>query len=800
MHKARRSGQFSQISRYARLENTRILAKGIAGLYERCRQADVKWEMNALKKFICETYAASIGPDGRDYLYQNPQADFFEFRLFPPDSDKVNRADGYRMASMLLMYHEITQLEARQDGDAFRGNPASAYETLCNCFQEILSSNMCYIAYRRRDDTRILAASSVHCRKGKLDPTLGTQELGRLLDVIRDRKAAAKRGEVTPDLQELVDGIVLFKPMEAPGGDKRGRENMTGQFLILPMDLYLRETGGGELLYMVFHRISGPDWDISSPELYDRIRDALFLRGRLTDMLGRDLFHLLNSRNEYRGITRNSDASQPLRILHISDIHASGDNWETIRDCVSCLTLDEKSGAPFDFMVITGDVAQGRCSAGDLEENYDHAAEVIRTLAVRIWGQPYKGEDMDDYILRQDWKKRVIIIPGNHDYASMNELETQHDETNRASLSGRPAVKEGSAMAKFTYYINFLRQLLDIDTGDLIDNGLNEFRSYDELQVSFLSLNTSIMANPIRNNKVHLDQSFVKSVANKIASQEHAGNHIVCLCHHGPQYQIDYLSDQYYEAYVCEKITKAFWDYVESQEDDACKKAAAEDMEARWNTLEYHDGSYTAQNIDWQDPQCYERLLENESVQAWLQESGAAQIPKNIVEQIAKKRKKSRLFSDYLLLSDAKRSAAEICVDERYQKTLYSIQRAKKLSENDRNAYNKTFQELQDTCITVTLSGHIHKPDSHSAQNQYAADRFFKEKIRLCSDQPPGEHQLETVYQLHYGICTLPSSAKQATPSPAQYTFMAATFRRERKDGGKAFRQESIQPETVEDH
>lgn len=796
MHKAEHGGLFSQISRYARLENTRILAKGIAGLYERCRQENVDWEMNALKEFICRTYAASIGPDGRDYLYQNPQADFFEFRLFPPDPDKVDQADGYRMASMLLMYHEITQLEARQDGDAFRGDPASAYETLCNCFQEILSSNMCYIAYRRRDDTRILAASSVHCRNGKLDPTLGSQELGRLLDVIRDRKAAAD----TTELQELVDGIVLFKPVWEPDGDRRGRENITGQFLILPMDLYLRETGGGELLYMVFHRISGPDWDGSSPELYDRIRDALFLRGRLTDMLGRDLFHLLNSRSEYRGIVRNSAGSQPLRILHISDIHVSGDNWETIRDCVSCLTLDETSGAPFDFMAITGDVAQGRCSAGDLEENYDHAAEVIRTLAVRIWGHPYKGAAADDYILRQDWKKRVIIIPGNHDYASMNELETQHDETNRASLSGRPAVKEGSAMAKFTYYINFLRQLLDIDTGDLIDNGLNEFRSYDELHVNFLSLNTSIMANPIRNNKVHLDQSFVKSVANKITSQEHAGNHIVCLCHHGPQYQIDYLSDQYYEAYVCEKITKAFGAYVASQKDAARKEAAAKKMETLWNTLEYHGASCRAQDIDWQNPQCYEWLLENESVQAWLQESGAAQIPENIVEQIAKKRKKSRLFSDYLLLSDSKRSSSELLVDERYQKTLYSIQRAKELSSNDQDAYVKAFQELQGTRIAVTLSGHIHKPGSHSAQNQYEADRFFKEKIRLSLDQPPGEHRLETVYQLHYGVCTLPVSIKQAPASPAQYTFMTATFRQEGNGGPKVFQLESIQQETVEDN
>lgn len=113
----------------------------------------------------------------------------------------------------------------------------------------------------------------------------------------------------------------------------------------------------------------------------------------------------------------------------------------------------ELDGGPVDFLVITGDVAQGRSSAGDLERNYDCAAEVIRSLAFHIW-----SEDDGGKFLRQDWKRRTIIIPGNHDYASMNELETQHGESHRASAGGRPAAKEGSAMAKFTYYINFVRR------------------------------------------------------------------------------------------------------------------------------------------------------------------------------------------------------------------------------------------------------------------------------------------------------------------------------------------------------
>ena len=81
-------------------------------------------------------------------------------------------------------------------------------------------------------------------------------------------------------------------------------------------------------------------------------------------------------------------------------------------------------------------------SCGELEKNYECAAEVIRELAFQIWSRPaLRRGGKQTRMLDQDWKKRVLIIPGNHDYASMNELETQHDETHRASAGGRPAAQ-----------------------------------------------------------------------------------------------------------------------------------------------------------------------------------------------------------------------------------------------------------------------------------------------------------------------------------------------------------------------
>lgn len=82
---------------------------------------------------------------------------------------------------------------------------------------------------------------------------------------------------------------------------------------------------------------------------------------------------------EYRDISRRSKEGDPLQILHISDLHVTEKNCQVIKKAITRLKLED---GPFDFLVITGDVAQGRSAAGDLERHYDCAAEVIRRFGV----------------------------------------------------------------------------------------------------------------------------------------------------------------------------------------------------------------------------------------------------------------------------------------------------------------------------------------------------------------------------------------------------------------------------------
>lgn len=783
----------SQVSAFAYLENTRILAKGIEGLYARhagngAAREESAWTLSALKQFVKETYCASICPETGKYLSQNPHFDLFSFRYPAADAGKEGEEAYYQMASMLQMYWKLTRLEEQQWDAAFPGDLSSEYELICNCMRELLCANMCYLAYRRLDDTQILTASSI--RKAELDALrqshakamFGTQEIAALLDSLYTRPE---------DSQWLPDGMRLLTLDGTPPEPSAGPDSAAdprGKFLVIPLGLDRQDAGAEEQIYLIFR--FGDTYPFAGlSEWLSHIRDALFLRGRLIKVLSHDLFQLLSDRNEYRGIRRKSAKDGPLRILHLSDLHIEEGNYGDILECVQQLELQDA----FDFMVITGDVAQGRCSAGELETNYLYAAQVIRALAFQIWAVPRRE---DELVLEQDWKKRLIIIPGNHDYASMNELETQHDETHRASISGRPAAMEGSAMAKFTYYINFLRQLLDIDTGALIDNGMNELRSYDEMKVSFLALNTSIMANPIRNNKVHLDAKFIKRVTAKLTSGDYAQNQVVCLSHHGPGYDVDYVSDQYYESLICEEITKKFRDYFCSQILEPSMpdgtSVTREEMETCWDTIGHASSTICAAKAP-QDRGEYEELLKNDSVQAWLWEAGAETIPADIVERIKKKRRKSRLYADYRVLSASEAFRGQHASNEQYQKILSSIQLASNMSKSDNDLFRQAFDKLYRTGkISVTLSGHTHKRSRIAERDSYTADRFFSKRIRLKTGQ---DLTLETVFSLNYGICELPTrcEADSGAKQP-HYQFLSSSFLKDGSSGHFILKDSFIHP------
>lgn len=711
------------------LENTRLLVKGIERLHlgyrRRLRDPDSKesWQLDKLQKFVCEAYRDSLSGSG--YLVQNTYAELWKFRHPEPDTKWMEKTDSPRLSGMILLYH---QLQIREELPA--DQLAEAYETVCNSIRNILEADMCYLVSRHLTDTRMLCASSV--KKDDLDTQLGSKEAGELLG---ERKEDRKY--IQP-----VEGVFLKAAGEADSGKRESWQDADA--LILPIKLYNKKGGPlDEQAYLICQRRNKPLWAEDLHQTLLQVRDTLFLRGQLAQALVRDLPSLLSIAREFRSIHRKSKKTDPLRILHISDLHITQDNCEEIKGYIQKLDLEPESDpGPFDFLVITGDVIQGRYAAGGLERHYDCAAQVIRALAFRMWGETLNGET----VLRQDWKRRTIIIPGNHDYASMNELETQHGESHRASGGGKPADQEGSAMAKFTYYINFVRKLLDVEIGDLIDNGLNELRRYDEMGVTFLCCNTSIMANPARNNKVHLDENFIRRAIRQLSPKET----VIFLGHHGPDYTIDYVSDEYLELLICKKLTRDFVVALQKNSDDEKK----EDLKALKEKMERLDEPPSGD------------ILDNDFVQALLVHDKMEELLSDIKKRVIDRRKKTRLYRQLsFLYEQLGKTETERSINERYQKIIAEVNRAQLLADHDQAAYNSAFRLLEDKDklnLAACLSGHIHVWDSNPGKPHYAAKRFF---WKTMVKKDGSERELETACFINYGICRIDTK----NSSPVQY-------------------------------
>lgn len=705
-----------------RLENTRLLVKGIERLhqgYQNKLQQEPSsgdpWQLDELQKFVSPAYEASL-LDDEHFLAQSPYAELFQFRYPNPPSDWNRGTESLRLSGMILLYHQLQRLE-----DIPADQLAEAYETICDSIRSIVDADMCYIASRHLTDTHLLCASSV--KEQDLNDQLSSKDAGALLDVLKEPEAYS----------QLVEDVFLkTKPDNAaqtrPARDEGKEEKMDpADILVLPISLYDKKgTLFDQQAFLICQRWRATWWCDEPRQTFLQVRDTLFLRGQLAQALVRDLASLLSMAREFRNIRRKGPDPQSLQILHISDLHIAENNY---RDIIGHIQQLKPPADPFDFLVITGDVIQGRLAAGDLEAHYHYAAKVIRALAFRIWGETRNAET----VLPQDWKRRTIIIPGNHDYASMNELETQHGESQRASEGGRPAAQEGSAMAKFTYYIDFIRTLLDVEIGDLIDNSLNELRCYDKMGVSFLCCNTSIMANPARNNKVHLDEEFV----HRACRQSDAKQPVIFLGHHGPDYTIDYVSDEYLEPLICKKITQDFVAAFSGKTD-------AEQMDA----LRKLDEKMSRLELTSSDP------LDNDFIQTWLLKGRVSTLPPQIEDQVVARRKETRLYRHLrFLLEQMERGGSKENINERYQKILAEVRRAALLSENDQKAYDKLFSYLDDSLKPVAcLSGHIHDWSLNAANHHYVASRFYSERM---VQESTGSLQLIRRCFLNYGICKI---------------------------------------------
>lgn len=550
------------------LENTVLLYRGVTEMYTLwCKEHSGNERENpqllwlSFKAFVSGLETDAVAEKGTGNMtvkwrYQNTLRGFFRFL---EDEQKmlcrnmVASTVAEDAAKLLCLYdcaNAIEEYVADQEKSAYI---PYLYERLCNSMRDIAQSDMCYLADLRNGVFTPLATSSF---AGKLlDYILDESDFLQIHKLWRlrscgDRNEQAVRGR---PIAGTVFRTEIWK--------KSARNNHYQRFHILALRLNVSHSEK-ERYYIVFQTAVTPveekdTWmvrpdpgpiDVTNADL-KRMRDILFLRATLVKLTEQSLHILVLSQATCRYVLPLGKNNR-LTILHLTDLHIKTKNEKDLKKVFECFP-EKTSDSPIDLVVITGDVVQGQGSAGELEEHYYLADELLRELAKRLWHY-----DDTDY-LRGDWRKRLAIIPGNHDYAAMNELEVIRQKGVRSTGAGRPAQKEGGPMVKFAYYIHFICQLLGIDMGEQIRDWLNSVRYYDRMGLTLLCLNTSAGAGPLRNNKVHIDPDYVEKL--EMTGCFEKGT-TICLSHHTFAYKPDYAVDRYYTSSVSLEKTK---DYVQ---------------------------------------------------------------------------------------------------------------------------------------------------------------------------------------------------------------------------------------------
>ncbi len=533
------SKRFAEVLRQ---ENTRVLYTGIKRLNEMVKDTQYSWEF-LLAEVERATHCSdrphgAIGPyvnsSGENnerkggvgsfskILPQNPLYDLFKYLktdlALGSKNDPPPLCVKELLAALLGVYRLIEILDDRTRRETEK-DYVDIYSQLCFFLGKLGNHRNCCLIHRTNETNTIIAQYL-------------TDQIDNLGDKIQKiLNYCGDSGQL--DEGTLYNTVVEYSP-----------QNGAESALVLALRIKQNsDIAYHQKVYAVLFDIkkdSDPKMAFPNPQA-TRSHYLLFMRQQLQASLERDLYalhHFKLSRDDVAPL-RASNSTAPLCILHLSDLHISKKNEETILSLIKSQEKKLKGGNP-DLLVVTGDVVQGTGSAIDLEENYNCAKHVLYAIAKALWAErdSVSGQEM----LRSDWKKRIIIIPGNHDYSSMNELVAS--STLRVTTLGIPTQRNGSPMSRYAYYIQFLQDFLDIDSRQSIRNNLNSIIEYSSpgFMVRFIALNSVAEVGPLRNNKVQLDERFIDQLPKRPTRD---GFLNICLSHHTWCYVPNYFADRY---------------------------------------------------------------------------------------------------------------------------------------------------------------------------------------------------------------------------------------------------------------
>ena len=517
------------------MENTQVIYTGIKKLLMNCFVA--KDKKDSVTKYIKQEIDREVeyqNKGGNEMSTHRPYFRFTHFQDIMRDYEKKDRFCE-QTARMLMLFSLLCSLETASETV---DNPYD-FVHICNYIRDITGYEQCKIfSYREQIVSQII--SSDIAEKYFFN-----------------------------DIEEDTIRNILSKFCENINDDydfnKVAQKYLIGGKTEVMIVSLLNPAFGNDTVhipkyYLVLYKNEFDHDSVESDELtfedLKKLRSVLFLRDRLEIVLQKNIAELIGMINSYDYIKPLVKNRVPV-ILHISDLHIKAkDKNKTIPDYAAlkdAINADPFSKIEPDLLLITGDVIWGNYSAAGLQDTYENALMVIKEIAVVLWSDDYGN-------IRSDWNKRIQISVGNHDYASMNELEATSKK--RITTSGKPG-ELGDVMIKHSYFVHFLHRLLENDIDTITKYDMNHVINYNKLGISVININSNSNVNPLRTNKVRIDKTAVdKSVANTSLSDT-----IVYMMHHTPIYRIDYVDDVYYLSYgestinqITATIKKAYTD------------------------------------------------------------------------------------------------------------------------------------------------------------------------------------------------------------------------------------------------
>lgn len=645
-------------------------------------------------------------------LYQHPLSSYLSFylRLFPLRHSHPDTAGavGEQLAPM-LNYFNILQFLTDEEFALERESPdhhASLpyiYEDLCLSIREMTGCHACFLLYREKGEfTELIARSGyvIDGEKGLLSNfNIKAPELDSIIKQcsLKDVSSGgtdpnqityqASRLAIPPSnltfssAGTLVEGIHLVHGTCELGGGESSKH----QYLVFELPYFSEghqhENDRSFYLLLDYNSLNLPDITAAKvPAL-----KVLFLRKRLWEALRQDYAELIDYRFDCSYIKPVQEGSKPA-ILHISDSHLIDDkSWDNGKSKILCEQLKSQHWGKIDLLAVTGDIVLASRHASDAQAKYHRIGQLLQNIAISLWST--------DQILPHDWKRRIMIVTGNHDYAAMNDVSVETG--GRRIKNAGPAGHSGGTMSKFTYYIEFLINFLDAPIDELLENDLNEIRDYKYLGLTVAMINTSSKANSLQNNKVTINiekvQRLIQQAPWHNSDQERS---YVALMHHAPSYTINYFKDKY-------EIQK----YLSKGEDSL--------------TLELYNR--------------YEALLKDTCSQ-WLNIPAPDDAVQDLIKEIqgllesnngnAKGFMKSELKSDMAMLVNI-RNAPDLKDEFRYDFMSKSITLCE-IQEYDQKQFDKACGQLFGKDRTIILCCHEHKNQycNHTANPVFIIGRL----------------------------------------------------------------------------